>query len=449
VAFDEKLVWTVCSALLYFVMSELPLYGIRSTVESGDPIHWLRPIFASTRGSLMEIGALPIVSAGFLFQLLGGMQIIDVNFEMRSDRELYQSAQKFLAILLTIAQAIAIVLSGVYGSPSDLGASGTLLLITQLVMAGMAVILIDETLQKGYGFGSAVSLFTTLSISQQFVWNTLSMSANDQGRGKEFTGSLISLFHMLWTRNTKTALIESFYRTHLPNMFEFYGSVLAFGAVVYLLNFRYDISIKSTKVRSPASVYPIRLLYTGNIPVYMLYSIVANLFIFSAALYRLFPFNILVRLFGTWETRAGNPQLFAVSGLAYYLQPPFSLAEALWDPIKTVVYATTLVTSCIVFSKTWTEISGSSPRDVAKQFKDNGIVIVGHRDVAVIKELKRIIPSAAAIGGALGGLVVVSLDLLGVAGCGVSCLVVATTIYSYFEILAQETGGQQFNLGQM
>lgn len=43
--------------------------------------------------------------------------------------------------------------------PSDLGAGICVLLVVQLVVAGLVVILLDELLQKGYGLGSGISLF--------------------------------------------------------------------------------------------------------------------------------------------------------------------------------------------------------------------------------------------------------------------------------------------------
>ena len=46
-----------------------------------------------------------------------------------------------------------------------------------------------------------------------------------------------------------------------------------------------------------------------------------------------------------------------------------SFSEALSDPIHTVVYLAFMTTACALFSKTWIEVSGSAPRDVAKQLK--------------------------------------------------------------------------------
>ncbi|CAN6638073.1 protein transport protein Sec61p [Trichomonascus vanleenenianus] len=440
VAYEEKLAWTVGVGIAYYVLSEIPLYGV-TAVDNYDPLYWLRPIVASTKGSLMEIGTTPIITSGILLQVLGGLQFIDVHFDFKSDRELYQTAQKLLAIVLTVVHALAILFSGLYGNPSEMGVSTCILLVSQLVGTGLFVIYMDEIMQKGYSAGSATTLFSVLNVSQSFLWRTLSLQTEDFGRGKEFTGALVALVHLLWTRRSfKSAIIEAFYRTHLPNMLEFFGSAAVLVVVVYIMCFRYEVSIKSTKVRSPATTYPIRLLYTGNVPLYLVSAITANIFLFSQALYNQFPENLLVRLFGTWAVRAGSHQISAVSGLAYYLSPPFSIYDALWDPIRTIVYASFVIVTCVAFARTWAELSGGSARDVAQTFKDQSIVIVGHRDVSVVRELKRIIPVAAAVGGGLLALVSIASDVLGSAGNGTAVTVAVIGVYSYFEILAQESG---------
>lgn len=50
------------------------------------------------------------------------------------------------------------------------------------------------------------------------------------------------------------------------------------------------------------------------------------------------------------------------------------MKEAVLDPIHTALYITFMVSVCALFSKTWIEISGSGPRDVAKQLKDQQMV---------------------------------------------------------------------------
>lgn len=116
-----------------------------------------------------------------------------------------------------------------------------------------------------------------------------------------------------------------------------------------------------------------------------------------------FPSNLLVKLLGVWEPLEDSPQLHAISGLAYYISPPHTFKEVLSDPIHTAIYIAFTLTACALFSKTWIEVSGSGPREVAKQLRDNGMVMPGHREGSMYKELKRIIPTAAAFGGATIG----------------------------------------------
>ena len=103
-------------------------------------------------------------------------------------------------------------------------------------------------------------------------------------------------------------------------------------------------------------------------------------------------------------------------------------------------YVSFVLGLCAFFSKTWIEVSGTSPRDVARQFKEQGIVIAGHRDTSVYKELKRVIPTAAAFGGATIGALSVISDMCGCLTSGSSILLAVTTIYGYHELAAKEGG---------
>uniref|UniRef100_A0A060T4Z8 ARAD1B03894p n=1 Tax=Blastobotrys adeninivorans TaxID=409370 RepID=A0A060T4Z8_BLAAD len=443
VPFNQKLMWTAVTLLIFLVMSEIPLYGIVSS-DSSDPLLWLRMMLASNRGTLMELGITPIVSAGMVFQLLGGTHLIDVNMEVKSDRELYQTAQKLLAIILALGQATVYVLTGMYGPPSSLGTGVCVLLVLQLVFAGLIAILLDELLQKGYGLGSGISLFIATNICEQIFWKAFAPTTVNSGRGYEFEGAVVGAVHLLLTRRDKSrALYEAFYRQNLPNMFQLVTTAGMFALVVYLQGFRIEIPVRSTRARGPYGTYPIRLFYTSNLPIMLQSALTSNVFIISQMIYTRFPTSLLSRVLGIWEPRQGSAQLYATSGIAYYMQPPLNWQEALQDPIKTVIYVAFVLSACAVFSKTWIEISGSSPRDVARQFKDQGLVIAGRRETSVYKELKRIIPTAAAFGGATIGALSVASDLLGTLGSGTGILLAVTTIYGYFEAAAKE-GGVQF-----
>src|SRR4030067_686122 len=87
VSFNEKIFWTALVLIVYLVMSEIPLYGIPKSAE--DQFSALRVIFASNRGTLMELGIGPIVTAGLILQLLAGSAIIKCDMSDPQDRSLF------------------------------------------------------------------------------------------------------------------------------------------------------------------------------------------------------------------------------------------------------------------------------------------------------------------------------------------------------------------------
>lgn len=441
VPYNQKIIWTAVSLLIFLILGQIPLYGIVSS-ETSDPLYWLRAMLASNRGTLMELGVSPIITSSMIFQFLQGTQLLTIQMDNKQDRELYQIAQKVCAIILTFGQALVVVLSGNYGKPSDIGIAISLLLIFQLMFASFIVLLLDELLSKGYGLGSGISLFTATNVAEQIFWKALAPTTINTGRGKEFEGAIIAFFHLMSVRkDKKRALVEAFYRANLPNMFQVLSTIFVFLFVLYLQGFTYQLPIRSTKVRGQIGTYPIKLFYTSNTPIMLQSALTSNVFLISQMLYRRFPNNPIIALLGVWGVRPGTqgPQV-ALSGLSYYLQPIDSFKELLFDPIKSVIYITFVLGSCALFSKTWIEISGTSPRDIARQFKEQGLVINGKREMNVYKELKRIIPVAAMFGGATIGALSIGSDLLGTLGSGASILMASTTIYGYYEAAAKEGG---------
>ena len=179
-----------------------------------------------------------------------------------------------------------------------------------------------------------------------------------------------------------------------------------------------EIPVKSVKFRGQRGTYPIKLFYTSNMPLMLQSTLTSNIFLVSQMIFNRYPDNLLVQLIGVWEGRDGSGQLHAISGLAYYLSPPLTLTSALLDPIHTAIYFTFMLSACALFSKTWIEVSGASPREVAKQLKEQSMTIAGHREQSMYKELKRVIPTAAAFGGATIGALSAISDLIGALGSG-------------------------------
>jgi len=446
VPFREKALWTAITLFSFLVCCQIPLYGIRST-ESSDPFYWSRVILASNRGTLMELGISPIVTSGLVMQLLAGARLIEVDQSKPEEKELFAGAQKLFGLIITLGQASVYVFSGMYGDWADLGAGNAFLLIVQLLFAGILVIVWDELLQKGYGLGSGISLFIATNICETIIWKSFSPTTIQTASGTQYEGALIALVHLLVTRTDKVrALREAFYRQNLPNVTNLLATVVVFAIVIFFQGFRVDLPVKHKNQRGAGGTYPIKLFYTSNIPIILQTALVSQFYFISQLIYRRFPSNPLIAMMGTWKEIEGySGQFYPVGGFAYYISPPRTLTELMLDPFHTIFYLTFVLGTCAIFSRTWIEVSGSSPKDVAKQLRDQNMVMKGHRESSLIKLLYRYIPTAAAFGGLCIGALSVMADFMGAIGSGTGILLAVTIIYQYFELFAKEA--QDFGVG--
>lgn len=157
-----KFIWTGIVVILYLIMTEIPLYGVRTT--QGDPFQYTRIIFASSRGTLMELGIGPIVTSGLVLQLISGTELLKFDFGNTEDRALFTAATKLLTIVITVVEAAAYLLVGMFGS--SLSLTAIIAIFIQLVVATLIVMMLDELIQKGWGLGSGISLFIVVGVAQ-------------------------------------------------------------------------------------------------------------------------------------------------------------------------------------------------------------------------------------------------------------------------------------------
>lgn len=392
------------------------------------------------RGTLMELGISPIITSGMIMQLLAGSRIVDVDQSLTEDRNLFNAASKLLGILITIGEAIAYVVSGMYGDVREIGAASALLIIAQLFFAGIIVLLMDELLQKGYGLGSGISLFIATNICENILWKAFSPTTLNTGRGTEFEGAIVALVHLLLTKQDKLGAVkEAFYRQTAPNMTNLLATVVVFFVVIYFQGFQVNLPVKYQKMRGQHGTYPIKLFYTSNIPIILQTALVSNLYFFSQILYRRYKTNMIVNLIGQWQdTEFVGGQSIPVGGLAYYISPPQSFADIMTDPLHVLIYVSFVLVSCAWFSRTWLEVSGTSAKDVAKQLREQQMVFTGHRESSLVYTLNSYIPTAAALGGMCIGMLTILADFLGAIGSGTGILLAVTIIYQYFEIMHKE-----------
>ena len=184
--------------------------------------------------------------------------------------------------------------------------------------------------------------------SENIIWKAFSPTTINSGRGAEFEGAVIALFHLLITRTDKVrALREAFYRQNLPNVTNLLATVLIFLIVIYFQGFRVVLPVRSKNARGQQGSYPIKLFYTSNMRIILQSALVSNLYFISQVLdfdvfsqslllkhsdcfllyiqllYRRFSGNFLVNLLGKWkESEYSGGQYIPVGGLAYYITAP-------------------------------------------------------------------------------------------------------------------------------
>ncbi|KAI3969672.1 hypothetical protein MKX01_020233 [Papaver californicum] len=171
---------------------------------------------------------------------------------------------------------------------------------------------------------------------------------------------------------------------------------LFFLIVIYFQGFRVVLLVRSKNARGQQGSYPFKLFYTSNMPI-----------ILQSALK---------------ESEYSGGQFIPFGGIAYYITAPSSLDDMAANPFHALFYLVFMLSACALFSKTWIEVSGSSARDVAKQLKEQQMVMPGHRESNLQKELNRHIPTAASFGGICIGALTVLADFMGAIGSGTGIL---------------------------
>ncbi len=438
VSFNEKIFWTALVLVIFLVMTEIPLYGVAQSAS--DQFGQLRVIFASNRGTLMELGIGPIVTAGLILQLLAGSSIIKCDMSNSEDRGLFTSASKVFTIVLTGIQAGAYILSGMYGT--NLAGPTILVIFLQLIVTGVIVMLMDELVQKGWGLGSGISLFIMAGVAQNILWSTFSPPTG------LFVGSLSSY---LGGQQTLGEWAFGSAGGVYPTLLGLIATISVFLIVIYLQGIRIELPMSYAGYKGFRSRYPIKLLYVSNLPVIFASALFANVYFFSQLLWSQFNkpapgTNIFFQILGDYSYNATSGSITPVGGLAYFVTPPRNIQGVIAAPLQASVYLAIIIAFCAIFSLIWLEVGGLGPAKVAKQLMDSGMQIPGYRRSGRPIEaiLKRYIPVVTVLGGIIVGLVAGVSDFFGAFGSGTGILLSVGIIYQYYELLMRERAAEMF-----
>lgn len=338
ITFKTKLIWTGVITLIYLLCCQIPLYGIDKSSQGSDPFYWMRMILASNKGTLMELGISPLVTASMIMQLLSGAKLIKIDQDNRQEKELFEGAQKLVGVLIAFGQALAYTFSGMYGTIDQIGAGNAVLIVLQLTAATVITVMLDDMMTKGYGVGdSGTSLFIAINISESVLWSALSPLTLKVEGGDKLEGAIVAFFYgLIFGPNRFSAVQDAIFRSQLPSLSSLLATVLVFCIVIFFQGFKVNIPMSSSK-QGAGGAYPIKLFYTSNMPIILQTALVSNLYFMSQMLHRTFRGSSLIKILGNWQSIEGG-QSVPVGGLIYYLTPPRDFIDIFRDPIHTLLY---------------------------------------------------------------------------------------------------------------
>jgi len=451
VNFRSKIFWTVLCLVIYFILTNVMIWGVSGTVL--DMFSGFRAIMAGASGSIMHLGIGPIVTASIILQLFVGAKIIKLDLTKKEDKAIYQGTQKVLVIVMILVEAVPQVYG--YLSPSDslitlVGGSGlaNAIIISQLFMGAFLVFLMDELISK-WGIGSGISLFIAAGVSQSIftgLFNWLPATGSDIPAGTFFgtyhIASQLSLGEMV-EYGFEVLFIghQGFQNAMVPLL----GTIVIFFIVVYTESSRIELPLAHARVRGARGRYPIRLIYASNIPVILMAALLANVNMFALLFY---THPTMSQLAGgsTAPTMGGAWYLSNLGGIRGWLIPIISGGDGFHAPwqyaIKVIIYLSVFIFGSVLFAKFWIETTNMGPRDVAKQIQNSGMVIPGfRRDPRVLgRVLERYIPVVTVIGGMAVGALAGFADALGTVGnaSGTGLLLTVGIMINLYEQIAKE-----------
>jgi preprotein translocase subunit SecY len=474
VRFNQKMWTTVLVLIIYFMMTNVMIYGLSDSTL--DIFSSFRAIMAGASGSIMHLGIGPIVTGSIIMQLFAGAKIIQLDLQDSSDKQLYQGVQKLLVLFMIPVESIPQVYGFLDPSESIIGQYGlgwaNAIIVSQLFIGSYLVFLLDELVSK-WGIGSGISLFIAAGVAQSTFVGTLSplpvVQGSPMGIDNPPSGALPMIFYTLRTATNSELVSQNGFELMLLNhanpLAALASSILVFLVVAYAESSKLELPLTHGKVRGHRGQYPIRLVYASNIPVILMAALLANVNMFTLLFWShpvLSTVPILgsqgwgsrAHWFGAYEPGATTPtDGFAwyssmVNGVGDWLIPLLnqtgdayghSLGQIM---IHVFTYVFFMTAGSTVFAKFWIETTNMGAKDVAKQIERTGMQIPGFRKNPVVLEriLQRYIPPVTLFSGAFVGLLASGADLLGTVGnaTGTGLLLAVGIILRTYEQIQKE-----------
>ncbi|KAF5048910.1 Protein translocase subunit SecY [anaerobic digester metagenome] len=437
VHFKNKLMWTAGILVLYFILSNITIFGLDQS--SQDIFLYWRALLAGASGSIIHLGIGPIVTASIVLQLLKGADILHIDTSETRGQVIYMGLQKVLILVMILIEAAPNLIGGFMKPDATLVAtlfSGnamilSLLIFFQLIVGGILIVMMDEVVTK-WGIGSGVGLFIIAGISQSLINGFFNWAPVSDPYPVGFFPRLVAI-----------GLGGGNYLQYFgTDLLAFITTIAIFLVIVYVESTRIEIPLAHAQVRGSRSRFPVKLIYASVLPMILVRVLQANIQMLG-----LFLNNVGITIFGRFEGQT------PVDGLMYFLAPVNGPTDWMWwltdlghQPweilLRMGIDTIVMVVGGALFALFWIKTAGLDSKDVARQIQGSQMSIPGYRRNPQVLEkyLDRYIPRVTVIGGVFIGLLSVIANLFGVIGAvsGTGLLLTVSITYRLYEEIASQ-----------
>ncbi len=487
VQFKHKLMWTFLTLLIYFSLTNIYIYGL-DKAKTIDLFASFRAIMAGASGSLVHLGIGPIVTASIIMQLFVGAKLFNIDLTKDDDKAIYQSTQKLLVIIMIFVEAIPQVFG--YLQPSNTFVKGLdafapghgmflaqLIIVLQLFFGSYLVFLMDEVVSK-WGIGSGISLFIAAGVSEAIFTGVVSWIPPHPNMPLSIhnppSGTIPKTIYIL-THSSAAQLysgrIESILFAPPNPIIALIGTTIIFLFVAYVQSIKIELPLAHERARGARGRYPIKLMYSSNIPVILTSALLANVAMWSI-LFWSNPTLSQIPILGhnPWIGEYPTPQQAAewgiktttpIGGIAYYLNRVRGLSywllplinpqayhyvftyQTYWMLVgNVVIFVSFMIGMSIIFAKFWIETANMNAKAIAKQIQSSGMQIPGFRRSPAVLEkiLNKYIPAVTIFSGAAVGALAAFADLIGTVGntSGTGVLLTVGILIQLYEAMGKE-----------
>jgi len=440
-SFKEKLKWTGITLLAFFVLSMIPLFGLGQ--NSLAQFEQLSIILGASFGSIISLGIGPIVTASIVLQLLTGSGILKIDMTSSEGKKFFQGLQKLLAIFFIVFEAIIYVfmggLSPLMGLNPSMFTTMQFVLVFQLFLGGMLILFMDEVISK-WGFGSGVGLFIAAGVSKGIMIRAFSpLTTTGQlalNSGLPPVGAVWIFFRSLLNADLSGAALP---------FFAILSTFVVFAIAVYAQAMKVEIPLSFGRIRGHGIRWPLKFIYTSNIPVILVAALMANFQLWARLLQNKAGESgilswISVNILGQFQGQ------MPISGLVYWTHAPNlvgAIISKYFTPellLQALSYSLFMMAGAVLFSIFWVQTSGMDAKSQAKQIMASGLQMPGfRRDPRVLESvLKRYIGPLTIMGAMVVGALAAFADLMGALSRGTGILLTVMIIYRLYEEVAQQ-----------